>query len=37
MIVDPNQSIMNIIGGQLFIERWLENELRIFLYTTVFT
>ena len=36
MILDPNQSIMNIIGGQ-YVERWPEDELRIILYTTVFT
>ena len=36
MIVDPQQSIMNIIGGQ-YVERWPENEWRIILYTAVLT
>ena len=36
MIVDPQQSIMNIIDSQ-YVERWPENELRIILYTPVFT
>ena len=36
MILDPHQSIMNIIGGQ-YVERWPENEWQIILYTPVFT
>ena len=36
MILEPNQIIMNIIGGQ-YVERWPEDEYRIILYTPVFT
>ena len=35
MPVDPNQSILNVIGGQ-YKERWPEEEERIVLYTPVF-
>ena len=36
MILEPNQIIMNIIGGQ-YVERWPEDEYRIILYTPAFT
>ena len=36
MPYDPQQSIMNIIGGQ-YLERWPHEELRTILYTPEFT
>ena len=36
MPYDPQQSIMNIIGGQ-YLERWPEEEARIILYTAEFS